>query len=82
MPEPTQLFGAGQEALLVRQDVVEDEKLRSDGVALPHSAAAALPLLARHTQSNTGMSYTTAAQLDNQSINGRFIENFDYNGLN
>lgn len=53
---PTQLFGAGQEALLVRQDVVEDEKLRRDGVALSHAAAAALPLLARHTQSNTSMS--------------------------
>lgn len=43
------MFGACQEALLIGEDVVEDEKLGGDGVALPHSAAAALPLLATNS---------------------------------
>lgn len=42
----TQLFGARQQVLLVREDVVEDEELGGDGVALsPSSCSAALPLL-------------------------------------
>lgn len=45
----TQLLGAGQEALLEGEDVVEDEELGGDGVALPHAAAAALPLLAANS---------------------------------
>lgn len=40
----TQLFGARQQVLLIRQDVVEDKELGGDGVALP-SSSTALPLL-------------------------------------
>ena len=40
----TQLFGARQQVLLIRQDVVEDKELGGDGVALS-SASTALPLL-------------------------------------
>lgn len=44
----TQLFGARQQVLLVREDVVEDEELGGDGVALSSSScSAALPLLTR-----------------------------------
>lgn len=42
--ERTQLFSAGQQVLLIGKDVVEDEELGGDGVALP-SSSAALPLL-------------------------------------
>lgn len=34
----TQLFGARQQVLFIRQDVVEDKELGGDGVALPSSS--------------------------------------------
>ena len=40
----TQLLGARQQVLLIGQDVVENEELGGDGVALP-SSSTALPLL-------------------------------------
>lgn len=40
----TQLFGACQQVLLIRQDVVEDKELGCDGVALS-SSSTSLPLL-------------------------------------
>lgn len=40
----TQLFGASQQVLLIRQDVVEDKELGGDGVALS-SSKTNLPLL-------------------------------------
>lgn len=41
----TKLFGASQQVLLIRKDVVEDKELGCDGVALS-SPSTALPLLA------------------------------------
>lgn len=52
----TQLFGARQQVLLIREDVVEDKELGGDGVALSSSSSAALPLLTnskRVKQSNS-----------------------------
>lgn len=55
----TQLFGACQQALLVRENIVEDKKLGSDRVALSSSTAAALPLLVCNKQSKTKTNYTS-----------------------
>lgn len=54
----TQLFGAGQQILLIGEDVVEDEELGGDGVALARTSAAALPLLTQTEQNHSNKSET------------------------
>lgn len=54
----TQLFGARQQVLLIREDVVEDKELGGDGVALSSSSSsAALPLLTNSKRVKQNNSY-------------------------
>lgn len=57
----TQLFGARQKVLLIRQDVVEDKELGGDGVALS-SSSTTFPLLTNSEREKQNNSYRSGQQ--------------------
>lgn len=73
-PVHTQLFGARQQVLLIRQDVVEDKELGGDGVALSTSPAT-IPLLTiskRDKQTATGQGRTIGLCIIRECGDGNF----------
>lgn len=68
----TQLFGARQQVLLIRQDVVEDEELGGDGVALS-SSSTALPLLTINKREG-GETTATGDDIISECVDGQRIK--------